>query len=152
MIIEIAEQTFNRLPIFPILEIMLRSVLAASLFTSLGLAYLTDNPQNSDETSLEWLPCDLEFPSSTKKQIATHGEPIFCATLPVPLDYTSPEKDRSLDLQLIRVKANKEPFKGSVLMNPGGPGGSGVEFVATGGPSIRDDLGGHHDVIGFDPR
>lgn len=131
---------------------MLRSVLVTSLLASLSLAYPIDNPQSFNESSLEWLPCDLDFPPSTKQQIAAHREPIFCAKLPVPLDYKSPEKERSLNLQLIKIKATKAPFKGSVLTNPGGPGGSGVEFIALDGPSIRDDLGGHHDVIGFDPR
>jgi hypothetical protein len=131
---------------------MRQSLFATSLLTALSLAYPTDNPQNSNATSLEWKPCDLEFPPSIKDSIAALGEPTFCATLPVPLDYTSPGDERSLNLQLIKVKANKEPFKGSVLMNPGGPGGSGVELVATSGTPIRDVLGGHHDVIGFDPR
>jgi hypothetical protein len=133
-------------------KIMRQPWLATTLLTSWGLAYPTDDPQKPNATSLEWEPCDLDFPPFMKDVIAARGEPIFCATLPVPLDYTSPGDERPLNLQLIKVKANKEPFKGSVLMNPGGPGASGVETVAVGGASIRDVLGGHHDVVGFDPR
>ncbi|KAF2629121.1 alpha/beta-hydrolase [Macroventuria anomochaeta] len=131
---------------------MLLKVLATSLLLSPVLAYPTDGHYNSNTTALEWVPCDLDFPSSVQEEIDVHKEPIFCANLSVPLDYTSRENGKTIDLQLIKIKATKEPFKGSVLTNPGGPGGSGVDWIASDGPSIRDDLGGYHDVIGFDPR
>ena len=55
--------------------------------------------------------------------------PFDCASLPVPLDYTD-SGSGTLDLALIRVNATKEPVLGSVLWNPGGPGGTGVENLA----------------------
>lgn len=131
---------------------MLQKIIVTSLLLSLSSAYPTDGSQKVKTASVEWVPCDLEFPSTTQQGIAAHGETIFCANLPVPLDYTDPGNGKTLDLQLIKVKANKEPFKGSVLTNPGGPGNSGVEWLAGSGPSIRDDIGGYHDVIGFDTR
>jgi hypothetical protein len=131
---------------------MLRKVLASSTLILSGLAYPTDDKYKPNATSLEWAPCDLEFSSADQAVIAKHGEPLFCANLSVPLDYSNEKDDRSIDLQLIKVKATKEPFKGSILTNPGGPGGSGVDWIAGEGPSFRDDLGGYHDVIGFDPR
>jgi hypothetical protein len=134
------------------LETMFRTAITASLLLSLSFAHPTDDLHKSNSTSLEWAPCDLEFPPLDQKAIAAHGETLFCASLPVPLDYTNSESDRTIEIQLIKVKSNKEPFKGSVLTNPGGPGGSGVDWIAVSGPSIRDNLGGHHDVIGFDPR
>ena len=75
---------------------------------------------------LDWQPCDLDFPASTRANIL---EPIDCATLEVPLDYTNPQS-RPLQLQLIRVNATEQPAKGSVVFSPGGPGISGVEEVA----------------------
>jgi hypothetical protein len=131
---------------------MFRKVIATSLLVASGLSYPTDEPYKPNITSLEWAPCDLDFPPASQETIAEHGEPIFCANLSVPLDYSNPEDGRSVDLQLIKIKATKEPFKGSVLTNPGGPGGSGVQYIALEGPSIRNELGGYHDVIGFDPR
>lgn len=131
---------------------MLRKVLATSLLISSGLAYPTDSKHRPNATSLEWAPCDLDFPSTTQIVISEHREPLFCANLSVPLDYTNSGNGKTIDLQLIKVKANKEPFRGSVLTNPGGPGGSGVDWIAVEGPSFRNDLGGYHDVIGFDPR
>lgn len=131
---------------------MFRKALASSLLIYYGLAYPTDDKQKPTTTSLDWTSCDLDFTSLDQELIIKHGEPLFCANLSVPLDYTDTKSDRKIELQLIKVKANKEPFKGSILTNPGGPGGSGVDWIAGEGPSFRDDLGGYHDVIGFDPR
>lgn len=128
---------------------MLRKVIATSLLISSALAYPTGDKPNA---TIHWAPCHLDFPKSLQSLVDAHNETLDCATLTVPLDYSSPDDDRTIDLQLIRVKATKEPFKGSILTNPGGPGGSGVQEIAIGGPGYRDDLGGHHDVIGFDPR
>jgi hypothetical protein len=94
----------------------------------------------------------LDLPSNLQELVEANKEPLFCAILEVPLDYTNPRDVRTVGLQLIKVNANKEPFKGSVLTNPGGPGGSGVEFMVGDGKTVRDGLGGHFDVIGFDPR
>lgn len=98
---------------------------------------------------LNWAPCDLDFPENTTKLII---EPIECATLDVPLDYTDLVSDETLGLTLVKVNATKEPFKGSVIFNPGGPGISGIEEVATKGPMYREIFGGQFNVIGFDVR
>lgn len=96
--------------------------------------------------SLAWAPCDLEGLNYTLVQV-----PIDCAKLAVPLDYTDPNSEE-LELQLIKVNATKEPFAGSVLFNPGGPGASGVQDLAEKGHVYNEILGGQHDLIGFDPR
>lgn len=74
-----------------------------------------------------------------------------CATLTVPLDYSKPGGD-SIDLALVRVPASGKRI-GAVLFNPGGPGGSGFDYIAQGGPTIVNALGlTELDLIGFDPR
>lgn len=123
------------------------------LFSSFALAYPTENdqPQTRNSTSINWQPCDLEFSSDQRETIAAHGAPIFCAKLPVPLDYTVKDGE-ILELQLIKVEAIKEPFKGSIIMNPGGPGASGIEEISQKGPMYRDIFGGQYDVVGLDAR
>lgn len=79
--------------------------------------------------------------------------PLTCGTLTVPLDYSDPTSNKTLDLALVRVDATKKPKKGSVLFNPGGPGAGGRDFVV--GPNAKSLLiatGGSYDLIGFDPR
>ncbi|GAA1330648.1 alpha/beta hydrolase [Pseudonocardia xinjiangensis] len=74
-----------------------------------------------------------------------------CARVQVPLDYADPDGPRG-EVALLRAKARGEKI-GSLLVNPGGPGGSGMNFVATLGP-VWDNgqVGERFDVIGFDPR
>src|SRR3954466_2409722 len=52
-----------------------------------------------------------------------------CAAVPVPLDHGDPE-GAQIDLSVVRLPAGDPAQRiGSLLVNPGGPGGSGVEFV-----------------------
>ncbi|TQL48735.1 alpha/beta hydrolase family protein [Homoserinimonas aerilata] len=84
---------------------------------------------------LVWSPCgDLE-----------------CATASAPLDWSDPGRD-TIELALIRSTAGGEA-KGSLLVNPGGPGGSGVDFVRSSLEyATSDRLRGEYDIVGFDPR
>lgn len=94
------------------------------------------------QTDLEWQECD--DPSAEDPALE-------CATLRVPLDYDDPAGD-TIDLALVRVPA-AEDREGAVLFNPGGPGGSGFDYIAIGGTSVVAALGLESlDLIGFDPR
>jgi pimeloyl-ACP methyl ester carboxylesterase len=99
----------------------------------------TDAPNND---TLDWRACD-----DPKAEDPT----LECATLKVPLDYDNPTGD-SIDLALIKYPASGDRT-GAVLLNPGGPGGSGFDPIAFSGPAIAQSLGiGSLDLIGFDPR
>lgn len=74
-----------------------------------------------------------------------------CATVAVPLDYSDPGRE-SIEIAAIRMDASGDAV-GSLLVNPGGPGGSGFNFVRDLGDYLLSDrLRGAYDVIGFDPR
>lgn len=74
-----------------------------------------------------------------------------CAEVKVPMDYAAPKKD-SIKLSVIRLPATGKRL-GAMLVNPGGPGGSGVNMVKDGGKSyFSAKLRGAYDVVGFDPR
>ncbi|KAK7466250.1 hypothetical protein VKT23_004978 [Stygiomarasmius scandens] len=78
-----------------------------------------------------------------------------CARLNVPLNYSEPE-NRSAAIALIRVPATVDPksseYRGPVLFNPGGPGGSGVNLILRKGKDFATILGPQFDIVGFDPR
>ncbi|MDU4692679.1 MAG: alpha/beta hydrolase [Dermabacter sp.] len=75
-----------------------------------------------------------------------------CATIEVPLKWNDPE-GATLSLLLTRVPATGDDKKGSLLINPGGPGGSGAEHVAAyGSMTISSTVRKQYDLIGFDPR
>ena len=59
-----------------------------------------------------------------------------CTTLKVPLDYTDCSNRETVQLDLIKYKATKEPYQGSILFNPGGPGVSGLTAVASRGKEL----------------
>lgn len=74
-----------------------------------------------------------------------------CATARAPLDWDNPSVDE-IELALIRQPARKERI-GSLLVNPGGPGASGYDFIAESIDfAVPDALQDRYDIVGFDPR
>jgi pimeloyl-ACP methyl ester carboxylesterase len=71
-----------------------------------------------------------------------------CTTLKAPVDWDDPDGEQ-IELAISRHKASGAS-KGSLLINPGGPGGSGFDFAQgfTGSPGVY----ANYDIIGFDPR
>lgn len=100
-------------------------------------------PAVASASELTWHPC------ATQQERAAE-----CATVEVPIDRARPELG-SAQLALARLPA-LDPGRriGSLLVNPGGPGGSGVGFVQFGGLASPDlaPLRQRFDVVGFDPR
>lgn len=97
-----------------------------------------DAPEGLEEfygQELDWAGCEGSFE---------------CATLTVPLDYTQPQ-GQTIDLALLRAPAS-ETAQGSLLVNPGGPGASGVDYAQMAGMIISADVRAVYDVVGFDPR
>lgn len=75
-----------------------------------------------------------------------------CGRLTVPMDYTDPQ-GASIELALIRVPAGDEGDRqGSLLVNPGGPGLSGVEYARLGDLIVSPKVAEQYDIVGFDPR
>ncbi len=76
----------------------------------------------------------------------------FCGRLRVPLDYRAPAT-KAIELFLIRVRlAGQQKRLGSLVVNPGGPGGSGVDAAVGLSLTLPTDLMKRFDVVGFDPR
>ena len=73
----------------------------------------------------------------------------------MPIDYANPQGDE-LAIALLKVPANisaSDPaYRGPILVNPGGPGGSGVDLARDFGSLMQTLLGAEFDIIGFDPR
>ena len=74
-----------------------------------------------------------------------------CAKIKVPLDYSKPDGD-TIEIAALKL-STKASKKGSLLVNPGGPGGSGYDFVKdAGATNISDKVRANYDLVGFDPR
>ena len=75
-----------------------------------------------------------------------------CATAKAPLDWSKPA-GASISLALIRHRATNGHPLGSLLVNPGGPGASGVDFIKNSLTfAVDKTLESNYDVVGFDPR
>ncbi|WP_291280184.1 alpha/beta hydrolase, partial [Galactobacter sp.] len=74
-----------------------------------------------------------------------------CTTIKVPLDYDDPDGE-TIELAMNRLPA-KGSKDGSLLVNPGGPGGSGLEYVKSSAAfQFSDAVRDSYDIVGFDPR
>jgi hypothetical protein len=64
--------------------------------------------------------------------------PLLCATLDVPLDYTvNGSNASSLTLKLVKLPSARKPSRGSILINPGGPGIGGRNFMVSDGVALQ---------------
>ncbi len=95
------------------------------------------------EQELEWEPCPDD---------ANAGEDAECATAIAPMDWNDPTKGEPVELALVRQPATGGKPQGSLFSNPGGPGGSGFDFVAQSYGFFSDDLRENFDLVGWDPR
>ena len=86
-------------------------------------------------TELRWRPC---------------GDNVECATLRVPLDYARP-RAATIGIALARIPAETTGRRlGTLMLMPGGPGGSGVQLIKELAQIPPGVLGGF-DMVGFDP-
>jgi pimeloyl-ACP methyl ester carboxylesterase len=98
---------------------------------------------DTDTAEAQWAPCTGDD---------APGDPFECATIAVPVDYRTPEGG-TLDLALVRIPASGDSRRGVILTNPGGPGGSGFDFVVDSGEDLVSRTGlWDFDMVGFDPR
>lgn len=128
--------------------------LVAGIAAAAGCAAAPDGPrpqavpqpppaalQSFYDQTLNWEPCSADHPA------------FDCAHLTVPLDYADPA-GRTARIGVARKQATDLAHRiGSLVVNPGGPGGSGVDMV----PEIAGTDGGRElntrfDLVGFDPR
>ncbi|MWV49241.1 alpha/beta fold hydrolase [Rathayibacter sp. VKM Ac-2803] len=80
------------------------------------------------------------------------GEGAQCTDATVPLDWSDPAGETAT-IALVRRPATSGTALGSLLVNPGGPGGSGVDFIRDSADyAVDEELAADYDIVGFDPR
>ncbi|MDQ4105255.1 MAG: alpha/beta hydrolase [Actinomycetota bacterium] len=101
---------------------------------------------------LTWGSC-TEFATTDLDRESFADPGLQCTRVEVPLDYAAPQ-GRIARLGLLRRLADNQLERlGSLLVNPGGPGASGMSAVASLARSVRGtDVGRRFDLVGFDPR
>jgi pimeloyl-ACP methyl ester carboxylesterase len=91
--------------------------------------------------TLQWGPCDS----------GTAVVDVECATLAVPLDHDRPDGE-TIEIALARVRAGSPDRIGSLVFNPGGPGGSGIDFLTGAALLVPEQIADRFDLVSFDPR
>ncbi|WP_020672453.1 alpha/beta hydrolase [Amycolatopsis nigrescens] len=88
--------------------------------------------------AIDWQPCP-------------DGKGAQCATIEVPLDWSQPDGAKT-KIGIAKRQAKDQANRiGTILVDPGGPGGSGVSMVSSGDP-FTEAVTARFDVVGFDPR
>jgi pimeloyl-ACP methyl ester carboxylesterase len=98
------------------------------------------------------LPTSIAEYQSQKLTWSECYDTFECSYLQVPVDYLNFKEGR-FKLRVLRLKAGNQRKKiGSLVINPGGPGASGVDYAYNAefifGPSLLEK----YDIVGFDPR
>lgn len=109
-------------------------------------------PTSSATPDTEGVAAELLPFYGQKLDWETCNETFQCATVTAPLDWENPSA-AEIELAIIRHPAESGHAQGSLLVNPGGPGASGLSTVRD---SVEGTVGepvrAVYDVIGFDPR
>ena len=98
-----------------------------------------DLDQIEATADLNWIPCFDIF---------------TCTKLVVPLDYED-EEAGTTHVSFMRWGSNSTSANSTardILLNPGGPGGSGIAMLQVGLPLLLNAIGPGHNLVGFDPR
>jgi pimeloyl-ACP methyl ester carboxylesterase len=109
----------------------------------------TPSPSSSASASLAANPPELAAFYDQKVRWSGCGGGFDCTKVKVPLDYTNPQGE-TIELDVVRLKG-RSPL-GSLVLNPGGPGGSGVDYARAARAVVSDKVRNEYDVVGFDPR
>jgi pimeloyl-ACP methyl ester carboxylesterase len=118
-------------------RLILAAVLTVLMVPAPAVAAPVSLPEVRDSV-LSWTPCAQD---STAQ----------CATLPVPVDWSDPYSAKVALSVARRTASNPAERIGTLIVNPGGPGGSGVDFAVDSPYFFSDAVQRHFDIVGFDP-
>jgi pimeloyl-ACP methyl ester carboxylesterase len=130
--------------------ILIWTVIAATVLAAAGCSRMVDGravfagPKVGQP--VQWGPCRVSG-GSDAVQLPADAQ---CGQIAVPVDYAKPDGDVA-QLALIRFPATGSKI-GSLVINPGGPGESGIEAAAGVVETLPQQMRERFDLIGFDPR
>ena len=115
-------------------------------------SFLPSTPSSTSKSTSEKVAANLEpFYSQVLHWKSCESGNFQCATAKAPLDWSDPGKE-TIRLALIRKVATGTKL-GSLLVNPGGPGASGFDFIKDSlSYAVDAKLRQNFDIVGFDPR
>ncbi|KAG9250989.1 Alpha/Beta hydrolase protein [Emericellopsis atlantica] len=108
-----------------------------STFSALNAESTTSYPHET----IQWTSCG-----------STAGHPLECANLTVPLDHFNASNPDTVQFPIIRLRGKSAGAGRNLLVNPGGPGNSGIDYVTKGGKHINTLVGEDYHIVSWAPR
>ncbi len=136
-------QSLRAAVVFPALAGLLAA--SAGCSTVVGGKAVIAEPQLGQPVS--WGPCRPAGAAGDAMPIPAGAQ---CGKIAVPVDYSKPDGAQA-NLALIRFPARGDKI-GSLIINPGGPGESGIEAAASLVEGLPPEVRQRFDLVGFDPR
>ena len=133
-------------------------ILLLALLTTSCQAFVSPIPlpkHESPAVSFDWARLQSSTGLNFRK---CYGGSFECARLTVPLDWNNPRNPNNISLAIIRLPAvvdrTDRHFGGTIIINPGGPSGSGTDTLLLGGRSLQKMIDSelHFEILSFDPR
>jgi pimeloyl-ACP methyl ester carboxylesterase len=116
------------------------TVIALALFST--VTYIQSRPET---------PTSLSAYYAQELQWQSCYENYQCADLLVPIDYTN-LKTGTFNISVLKYPTTNKKKLGSLIVNPGGPGGSGVDYAYAAEYLFSQAILQAYDIVGFDPR
>ena len=136
----------------------LRAALCLLAATALVACTTTETPETSTEPvspraekTLPAVPAELSAYYEQELTWEECGSRFECTDVTVPMDYAEPDGETITIAVKRRAAGDDEPV-GSLFVNPGGPGGSGIQLAEAAQLMFSADLLDGYDIVGFDPR
>lgn len=108
--------------------------------------------------TIDWGACTEDFGMTERmtEKLTEKGAPFEtyeCAMVEAPLDWNAPSNHETIELAVVHVPSTSDSPRGTLFGNPGGPGGSGLDYTFAHTASQGfDAVLAEYDLIGFDPR
>jgi pimeloyl-ACP methyl ester carboxylesterase len=116
------------------------TVIALALFST--VTYIQSRPET---------PTSLSAYYAQELQWQSCYENYQCADLLVPIDYKN-LKTGTFNISVLKYPTTNKKKLGSLIVNPGGPGGSGVDYAYVAEYLFSPSILNAYDIVGFDPR
>lgn len=143
------------------MSVRARVLVAAAATLAMGLSGCSLLPGGDAGPAVTPLPSAARTPPSGSEALAAfYGQTLAwkgcglgeCAGLSVPMDYAEPDGEK-ITVQVLRMRATKKSQRlGSLVVNPGGPGASGIDYARAADFIVGKPVRQRFDIVGFDPR
>jgi pimeloyl-ACP methyl ester carboxylesterase len=122
-------------------------VMVVGLVSAVPALATSNHAATTATSSIKWGACPTKlYPDLANTRVK-------CAALKVPMDYNDPTgKQITLEVSLLRHTSSAKNYKGVILSNPGGPGGSSLDLSLYLEPYVPHHVGADYDWVTWDPR